>query len=260
MSTGADHRNSLLPDDPIGTTDQPAGPVTSHRALLLFARLPRLGQVKTRLMPRFSPEEALAFHRALLIDSLELLRRCGASVGAEYRLFLSEDGELDSGIVAHLGAATTRIQQGADLGERLHHAFRECLEDGYREIIVLGSDSPHLPAAYVIRAFDELGKAEVVVGPARDGGYYLLGATRLHTVLLNDMPWGTSQLYRETVRRARREGISISSLPAWYDVDLPESVVQLWQDLSLRRSREETDVPQACFDLLKAWSQDGKLA
>ena len=211
-------------------------------------------------MPRFSPEEALAFHRALLIDSLELLRRCGTSVGAEYRLFLSEEGDLDSGIVAHLGTATTRIQQGADLGERLHHAFRECFEDGYREIIVLGSDSPHLPAAYVIRAFDELGKAEVVVGPARDGGYYLLGATRLHTALLNDMPWGTSQLYRETVRRARREGIPIASLPAWYDVDLPESVTQLWQDLSLRRSRDEADVPQACFDLLKAWSQDGKLA
>lgn len=260
MATGATYRNSLLPDDPIGTTDWLAGPVTNHRALLLFARLPRLGQVKTRLMPRFSPEEALAFHRALLIDSLDLLRRCGSSVGGEYRLFLSEEGELDSGIVAHLGAATTRIQQGADLGERLHHAFRECLEDGYREIIVLGSDSPHLPAAYVLRAFDELGKAEVVVGPARDGGYYLLGATRLHTALLNDMPWGTSQLYRETVRRARREGIPIASLPAWYDLDLPESVAQLWQDLSLRRSRDETDLPQACYTLLEAWSREGKLA
>src|SRR5262245_61912710 len=208
--------------------------MTGKRALLLFARRPRLGQVKSRLIPRFSPEEALAFHRALLIDSLDLLRRCGESIGAECRLYLSEEGELDSGITAHLGATTTRIQKGFDLGDRLHHAFKECLEEGHQEVIVLGSDSPHVPAAYVIRAFNELAKAEIVVGPARDGGYYLLGATGLHAPLLNDMPWGTAQLYRETVRRARREGITISSLPAWYDVDLPESVAQLWQELSLR--------------------------
>jgi len=249
-----------MPDDALGTTDWPGDLVTCKRALLLFARLPRLGQVKTRLMPRFNAEEALALHRALLTDSLDLLHRCGESVGAECRLYLSEEGGLDSEIGAHLGSTTPRIQQGSDLGERLQHAFQECLGDGHRELVILGSDSPHLPAGYVVRAFDELGKAEIVVGPARDGGYYLLGASRLHPALLADMPWGTSQLYRETVRRARREGIPISSLPAWYDVDLPESVAQLWQDLSLRRSRDETDVPQACFMLLEAWSRDGKLA
>ena len=238
----------------------PPEPVIPARALLLFARLPRLGQVKTRLMPRFTPGEALAFHRALLIDSLVLLHRCADSAGADRRLYLSEEGELDSGITAQLGGTTLRIQQGADLGERLHHALQECFTDGYREIIVLGSDSPHVPHTYVMRAFGELAKAEIVVGPARDGGYYLLGATRLHALLLSDMPWGTAQLYRETVRRARKEGIPISSLPAWYDVDLPESLTQLWQELSLRRSRDEADLPLACFELLEAWSREGKLA
>jgi len=233
--------------------------VTRHRALLLFARLPRLGQVKTRLTPRFSLEEALALHRALLIDSLVLLRRCGESAGAECRLYLSEAGELDSEIAASMNSAVLRVQSGADLGDRLHHAFQECLTDDFREIVVLGSDSPHLPAAYVVRAFDELGKSEMVVGPARDGGYYLLGASRLHPVLLTGMPWGTAQLYRETVRRARKEGIPLASLPAWYDVDVPESVTQLWQELSTRRTRGETDLPQSCLTLLETWSRAGKL-
>jgi hypothetical protein len=73
------------------------------------------------------------------------------------------------------------------------------------------------------------------------------------------MPWGTAQLYRETVRRARKEGIPLASLPAWYDVDLPESVTQLWQELSTRRTRGETDLPQSCLTLLETWSRAGKL-
>ena len=235
-------------------------PVTSQRALVLFARLPVLGQVKTRLTPRFTPEEALALHRALLIDSLALVSHCAELAVAACRLYLSEEGPLDGEMIARLGSISPRIQSGADLGERLLHAFQECLAEGVREIVVLGSDSPHLPAGYVARAFEELGKAEVVVGPARDGGYYLLGASRLHTALLTEMPWGTAQLYRETVRRARKEGIPIASLPAWYDVDLPESVVQLWQDLSLRHARGDSDMPLACFTLLETWSRDGRLA
>jgi rSAM/selenodomain-associated transferase 1 len=216
--------------------------------------------VKTRLTPRFSPEEALALHRALLIDSLALMFQCAESAGAACHLYLSEEGPLDGEMTARLGSMTPRIQSGVDLGDRLLHAIQECLAEGVREIVVLGSDSPHLPAVYVARAFEKLGKAEVVVGPARDGGYYLLGASRLHPALLTDMPWGTAQLYRETVRRARKDGIPIASLPAWYDVDLPESVVQLWQELSLRHARGEADLPRACFTLLQTWSRDGKLA
>jgi len=235
-------------------------PVTSQRALVLFARLPVLGQVKTRLTPRFTPEEALALHRALLIDSLDLVRRCAELAGARSFLYLSEEGRLDAELAAPLGATVLRFQKGNDLGERLQHAFEDCLGDESREIVVVGSDSPHLPTAYVARAFEELGRAEIVLGPARDGGYYLLGASRLHPALLSNMPWGTSQLYRETVRRARKEGIPIASLPAWYDVDLPEAVVQLWQELTLRRSRGEAEVPRACMALLDTWSRQGRLA
>ena len=229
------------------------------RALILFARLPRVGQVKTRLMPKFSPEDACALHEALLTDSLDLLRRCGDKTGAECHLYLSEAGALGDDIASHLGNATLKVQRGKDLGERLLNAFQECLEEGHRRIVALGSDSPHLPDAYVARAFEELERADIVVGPARDGGYYLLGASRLHASLLTGMPWGTAQLYRETIRKARKEGIPIASLPAWYDVDTPESVGQFWKDLSIRHTQGDATTPKACFALLGSWSREGKL-
>jgi rSAM/selenodomain-associated transferase 1 len=193
------------------------------------------------------------------MDSLDLVERASRSSGAQALLYLSEAGELDREITSHLGSSMVRVQQGADLGERLMEAFRECLESGYREIIVLGSDSPHLPGTYVMRGFDELEKSELVVGPARDGGYYLLGATRLFPPLLTDMPWGTAQVYRETIRRARKAEISIASLPAWYDVDVPESVDQLWRDLTSRRAHEESPLPASSLRLLEGWAREGRL-
>ena len=230
-----------------------------NRALLLFSRLPRLGRVKTRLTPRFTAQEALALHRALLADSIDLLRRCGEATGASCWLYLSEAGDLEGDLSTHLGPTRVRIQQGADLGERLLQAFRECLEGGHAKVVVLGSDSPHLPGSYVARAFEELDRGEIVVGPARDGGYYLVGASRTFPSLFAGMPWGTSQVYRETVRRGRREGITITSLPAWDDVDLPESVAHLFHELTRRQAEGSGAIPQATLALLQAWAASGKL-
>jgi uncharacterized protein len=233
--------------------------ISHDRALLLFARNPKLGEVKTRLTPRFTPQEALQLHEALLADSLDLLNRCGAQARAVTRLYLSEAGKLGEEVASHLGSAETMVQRGRDLGERLLHAFRQSQEEGYSGIVVLGSDSPHLPDSYVSRAFEALSSSDMVVGPARDGGYYLLGASRLHESLLAGMPWGTAQLYRETVRKARKEAVSLASLPAWYDVDLPETVQQLWSELSRRHSQSDSTLPQASFRLLQAWARDGRI-
>jgi rSAM/selenodomain-associated transferase 1 len=183
--------------------------ISRDLALILFARLPRSGEVKTRLTPRYTPEEALQLHEALFVDSLDLMNRCAAHLGAGLRLYLSDSGILQEDIAAHLGAAQTSVQLGSDLGERLGNALRECLQEGHSRVVALGSDTPHLPDAYVSRAFEALSISDMVVGPARDGGFYLLGASRLHESLLTGMPWGTAQLYRETVRKARKEAVSL---------------------------------------------------
>lgn len=230
----------------------------SGRSLLLFARLPVAGKVKTRLAPTYTPEESLELHRALLCDSLDLLNRAATATSAVPVLYLSEEGALDPELSAKLGAATVVLQHGADLGERLVRAFQERLAPGTRQVVVLGSDSPHLPAERVARAFETLEPDEMVVGPARDGGYYLVGASRLHVSLFRGIPWGTGRVYRETVRRARKEGIRLASLPAWYDVDVPEAVALLWKDILHLESLGSRDVPRATGRLLRRWLKEGK--
>jgi rSAM/selenodomain-associated transferase 1 len=228
------------------------------RSLLLFARYPAAGRVKTRLVPRYTPEEALELHRALLADSLDLLNDAAARTSAAAVLYLSEPGNLDAELSARQGAACVAVQQGLDLGERLAKAFEERFSAGSRQVVVLGSDSPHLPPERIVRAFDQLESHQVVVGPARDGGYYLIGATRLHPELFRAIPWGTGQVYRETVRRARQEGIPLASLPAWDDVDTPEALAALWKEIQNRQERADSSIPRATQALLRRWTEAGK--
>lgn len=228
-----------------------------ERILALFAKTPRLGRVKTRLTPPFTAEEALALHEALLADSCELLRKAAAAAGASGRLYL------DEGTTGNLRApegCELRRQVGADLGERLRRAFEEGLEPGPRRMVVIGSDSPHLPVAWLLRAFTDLERQDLVIGPARDGGYYLLGARRIHPFLFEGIPWGTSQVFRETVRRARREGVAIASLPALDDVDVEESVGRLFDELLRRKSEADADLPEATLRLLMAWEERGRIS
>lgn len=228
------------------------------RALLLFARLPRLGRVKTRLCPEFTEQEALALHRALLADSLDLLHRGAHSSSAKPFLYLSEAGALDPELAREAREAQVAIQKGDDLGERLAHAFQEQFGTGMRRVVVLGSDSPHLPCQRVERAFAELDSNEMVLGPARDGGYYLIGATRLHPPLYRGISWGTRQVYRETVKKARKAGIPLASLPAWNDVDVPEAVQQLWKDILHLEEIGSGEMPRHTRQLLKDWQRQGR--
>ncbi|HEU5182526.1 MAG TPA: TIGR04282 family arsenosugar biosynthesis glycosyltransferase [Candidatus Polarisedimenticolia bacterium] len=227
------------------------------RTLALFARTPRLGRVKTRLTPPFTAEEALALHQALLADSCELLRRTAAAAGASIRLYLDEG---TTGNLRVPEGCELRRQEGADLGERLRRAFEEELETGARRVVVIGSDSPHLPVAWLQRAFTELERQDLVIGPARDGGYYLLGAGRVHPFLFEGIPWGSSQVYRETVRRARREGLAIASLPALDDVDVAESVGRLFEELMRRKSEGDSELPETTFRLLREWEERGRIS
>jgi uncharacterized protein len=233
--------------------------MTAQRALLLFARRPVAGKVKTRLFPRYTPEEALELHLALLADSLDLLNDAANASSAASFLYWSEPGAEGAEDSLRVGAASRAVQRGADLGERLARAFQERFAAGSRQVVILGSDSPHLPGERILRAFKSLEEAEVVIGPARDGGYYLIGATRLHPELFRGIPWGTAQVYRETIRRARKERISVASLPAWDDVDLPESVAALWKEILHREQTGGGDVPRVTELLLRKWMREGKV-
>jgi hypothetical protein len=209
----------------------------SGPALVLYARVPRAGAVKTRMRPRLGPEECLELHRALLHDSLALLRRAADRCGARPILAFSEPWEpgdqRDEVDLALAAAGLARQPQCAgDLGERLRDTFERLGSLGLEPCAVIGSDSPTLPAEHVRRGFELLERGDdLVLGPAEDGGFYLVGAGRALPPVFAGVSWGTSLVLEQTLRAAARCGCRASLLPPWHDVDRPEDLERLRSDL-----------------------------
>ena len=194
------------------------------RALLVVAKEPIPGRVKTRLGGLFSPAITAEFYRSLLLDTLHLMRQtpdvtCGiAYTPAEARVYFEE--------LASPGFMLLP-QRGPDLGERLLHAFEDLLAQGFERVVIMNSDSPTLPAPYLEDAFRRLDENDVVFGPSVDGGYYLVGAGAANATLFRDIQMSTSTVLAETLARAEAACLSVSLLPAWFDVDVPEDVARL---------------------------------
>jgi rSAM/selenodomain-associated transferase 1 len=129
---------------------------------------------------------------------------------------------------------TLENQAEGELGQRLAQFMKRHLEGGNR-VVVLGSDSPTVPAEYVVRAFDELERADVVLGPATDGGYYLIGCRARCPPLFENMPWGGREVLQETVTRIRAAGLRLGLLPPWYDIDTLADVQMLRGHLAALR-------------------------
>ncbi len=201
------------------------------RALLVFVKAPVPGQVKTRLRPALTPEEAADIYACFLEDGLRQYTRL--TTRADVRICFSPAGgeayfrQLMAGMPSPV-AVTYHEQVGADLGERMRHAFEAAFDSGYEQAVVIGSDHPTLPDEYVVTAFDKLQSHEVVIGPTEDGGYYLLGSSRLVEGCFANISWSTSIVYTQTMQRLSGQRVAV--LPTWYDVDDPQA---------LRRCRAE---------------------
>jgi rSAM/selenodomain-associated transferase 1 len=195
-------------------------------ALGLFARAPVPGRCKSRLSARYGPEAAARIHALFLRHTTQRLANLQ---GAD--LYLVYAGEREA--MAPFCRSPFRLlpQEGEGLGERMRSFFARAFGEGYRRVVVVGSDTPTLPLEYVEQAFDELRTCPVVFGPAYDGGYYLLGLSALREELFDGIPWGTSAVLVESLRRV---GWQARLLPAWYDVDRPEDLSHLIQHVAMR--------------------------
>lgn len=191
--------------------------------LLVVAKQPAPGQTKTRLCPPLTQDQAAELYDCFLRDTLALMRkvpnvRCTIGYLPEdaqwYFRQLAPDMELS-------------CQRGASLGERLDHLLNEALFGGSQRAVVMDSDSPTLPAAYLRQAFDDLTDADVVLGPTRDGGYYLIGMKQPHPHLLREVQMSTPRVLTDTLALAEASGLSVSLLPTWYDVDTIGDLHQL---------------------------------
>jgi rSAM/selenodomain-associated transferase 1 len=206
-----------------------------------MAKAPIPGRAKTRLMPLLTPEEAAATSAAFLRDVTENVRRAGqeapirgciayAPAGAE-ALF---DGHLAEGTDLVLADGSLQLPPRVQgFGRCLLHAIQTMLGTGQHAACVLNSDSPNLPTALLIEAATRLLEQPdcVVLGPAEDGGYYLLGMTAPHAHLFEDIAWSTDAVADETRARARALGLELVELAPWYDVDEPATLLRLIDEI-----------------------------
>jgi hypothetical protein len=184
-----------------------------ERLLLVFVKNPVLGRVKTRLARTIGDEKALWVYERLL----EHTRRAARGVAAQRWVCYSDfvpaaDAWLEGGFAA-------RRQEGETLGDRMQEAFRQGFAAGYRSIVIIGSDCPEVSPTLLETAFGQLASFPVVLGPATDGGYYLLGMNYLVESLFRDKPWSTPAVLAETVADLQRAGIPYALLPVLSDVD-----------------------------------------
>lgn len=200
-------------------------------ALVLFARAPRLGRVKTRLQPEISAAESLELHRALVRDTVGLVREFSRRGSASATVALSEPLAAGEAIAAELEGLEVTIQTGDGLGERLVHAYQDRMHRGARRVVVIGSDSPTLDPEYLDAAFDALRTHEVVIGPAEDGGYVLIGCSRLHLRPFQRISWGTKRVLAETVRVLRRQKIPHHLLRPQHDLDTRDDLIRTYREL-----------------------------
>jgi rSAM/selenodomain-associated transferase 1 len=200
--------------------------------LVVFARCPVAGQVKTRLAARIGDEPAAALYEAFLRDLV--LRFRGAPFAVRWAVAPPEDGFADR---FGLPASACFEQSGADLGARMHSAFREALAAGARRCVVIGSDMPQLRVEVVEEAFERLATTDLVLGPAEDGGYYLIALREAHDVF-HGVAWSSAAVLDETLRRADALGLSVGLLERGFDVDEPEDIERLRRFLAERGSEE----------------------
>jgi rSAM/selenodomain-associated transferase 1 len=206
-------------------------------AIAVMAKAPQPGRCKTRLMPRLSPPQAAALSAAFLRDvtgNLQAASR-GASIDAFVAYAPAGTGPLFDGMLAP-GTGLILADGSIDgspgvlgFGTCLLHALRALFALGHESACVLNADSPNLPTAYLRQAAAALSRPgdRVVLGPAEDGGYYLLGVKQTHAGLFADIDWSTPQVCDQTLARARTLGLETELLPPWYDVDEPASLDRL---------------------------------
>jgi len=188
----------------------------------MFAKHWTPGRVKTRLAAEIGKQPAAEVHR-LFVTAL-LQRFSGL---ADERVLAFDPPECRSDFQQEAGAAWQPLSQGSgDLGQRMEAFFAAGLARA-KHVVLIGSDSPDLPANCIAEAFEHLIDAEVVLGPAADGGYYLVGAAGSIPPIFSDMPWSTAELWPQTVRRLIEAGCRWHALPQWYDVDTAIDLTQL---------------------------------
>jgi rSAM/selenodomain-associated transferase 1 len=237
-----------------------------HRcAIAVMAKAPRPGRVKTRLCPPLMPEEAMELSAAFLRDITDNLREAAKSAPIDGFIAFAPAGD-EHAFDGILAEGTKRILADGEMddvppgvtgfGRSLLHAMRALFAMGYGGVVVLNSDSPTLPTDFLARTAEALLRdgARAVLGPADDGGYFLLGLQGPHARAFADITWSTEVVADQTRARVAELGIALVELPVWYDVDNEAALRRLMTDLTTPSAHDAAPYPAmttaACLERL----------
>jgi len=196
----------------------------NNASLVIFARHPKSGRVKTRLAKTLGAEKATEFYRLCA----EHLFQETEKLPSEIKRYIYYDGmENENRLQAWAGACFDYVVQAVgSLGHRLENAFSTQFSRGARKVIIVASDVPDISSSIIVEAFRSLDNHEIVIGPCHDGGYYMIGMKKLHKDIFDGIPWSTSQVYAHTLTNINKLDISLCQLRSLYDIDTEEDLNQ----------------------------------
>lgn len=189
----------------------------AEECIVMFIRAPQKGKVKTRLSRDVGPETALDLYKTFTEDMLQTITMAGVAASVHYH-----PHESRSAVADWLGPSFDyQAQRGEDLGQRMENAFCKSFEAGYRRVLLVGSDLPDLPVSVFHDAFAHLKTHDAVIGPATDGGYYLIGfsSETFFPEIFLQVSWGSRRVLAQTHGRFSQSGLSVYLLPKWCDID-----------------------------------------
>jgi rSAM/selenodomain-associated transferase 1 len=203
-----------------------------ENALIIFVRNPEKGKVKSRLAKDLGDHKSLEVYKYLLQYTRDITLACNCSHFVFYSSYIHISDVFDDDVF------TKFVQEGEDLGERMMHAFKKVFELGCKKVCIIGSDCYELQTEILNEAFEKLDTNDIVIGPASDGGYYLLGMNQLHSDLFIGKEWGTSSVLDDTIDTISRLNVSYSELTVLNDIDTIEDLL----DTNILTHLEEGDL------------------
>lgn len=222
----------------------------NNQALILFVKAPRIGTVKTRLQPELTPEQSLLLYQAMVEDLVQQFDDVGF---CDLKIFFHPADAYEE-MKNWLGSALEYFpQHGNDLGEKMHRAIVEMLDQKYKKVALIGSDIPTMDSTALVQAFTALDDYDVVLGPCNDGGYYLIGMKQPQPGLFETIDWSTSAVLRQTIQRAQMAGLDVFQLPQKSDLDTFADLRDLWSFLNKRNLKAAYAFKSKTFQVLKTF-------
>jgi rSAM/selenodomain-associated transferase 1 len=187
-------------------------------ALLIFAKNIQYGKVKTRLAATIGNEQTLFIYRQLIAHTISVTKDLSVDKIVFYSDSINEKDDWENKIYQK------ELQSGKDLGERMKNAFKSSFTAGFEKIVIIGTDCFELDSEHLINAFKQLNNADVVIGPATDGGYYLLGMKKFYPEFFENIDWSTEKVFKQTFSICEQLYLSVFLLPELSDIDNEEDL------------------------------------